>query len=328
MGEPEPAGAGVDQQARRQRLARGGEALERSDGSSSRATTVSSNSSASSDAARRSRWARRIEPADPRHDDLGEALPRRRRCPRRATGRARGGTADCRCWRARRGAPRSVRARVPPRRAAGRRRRPRRARAGRRRSTSAPLSRSGPTRSHPTPASPVRRVAQQTSPRQPGSRSRSRSASSDGSSAHWTSSTTSRQPRGPPPPRRAARANSANRSAVLVGSDLGHQLAAHPERRRAVLRALRPADTRRARVGERPHQARLADARLALDDDEPRGSERNGLGHAPQPRQARRRGRTACPASGESIGRARRATILAGCGLSLRWFRGCRSRST
>ena len=63
-----------------------------------------------------------------------------------------------------------------------------------RRSTSAPLSRSGPTWSHPAPASPVRRVAQQTTPRQAGSRSSSRNASSDGSSAHWTSSMTSRQP--------------------------------------------------------------------------------------------------------------------------------------
>ena len=115
--------------------------------------------------------------------------------------------------RARRGAPRSSGARVPPRRAAGRRRPPRRARAGRRRSTSAPLSRSGPTCSHPTPASPVRRVAQQTRPRHPASRSSSRSASNDGSSAHWTSSTTSSPPRSATTTSRRA-ANSANRSSV------------------------------------------------------------------------------------------------------------------
>ena len=70
-----------------------------------------------------------------------------------------------------------------------------------------------------------------------------------------------------------------------VRLDLGYQLAAHPERRRAVFGALRPPDPRRGGLGERPHQGRLADARLALDDDEPRGSLPAGVGRITQPRQ-------------------------------------------
>ena len=251
--------------------------------SSSRATTVSSNSSASSDAARRSRWAGGSS-LRTRAMTISARLPAA--CPvpaasRRASSRRNSGLPLLACAARRTSSRSSSRPdRGPQQVGDGGLVEPTQDAA----STSAPLSRSGPTCSHPTPASPVRRVAQQTTP----------------AASRVAQQQPQRQQRrlvGPldvvddeqaAPVRHhhvAQRAEQREPVLGLVGPDLRHSWR-HTQNGGAPSSAPCAHRTRvDGGVGQRPHQARLADARFALDDDEPRGSERAGIGHVPQPRE-------------------------------------------
>ena len=219
MGEPEPAAPGVDEQARRQRLAHGGQARgrrqveePRDDGQLELLREQRRRPTAAAG------WAGRACAPAREISDATSAAPARSPAAR-SRPRARGGTAGCRCWPR----PRPVadlaprRARAPPRPAgASRDGGPVESARTVSRSTSAPAEQVG---ARPLPARTGLAAAPRRAADHPATgriAQQRRNASSDGSSAHWTSSTTSRQPRRRPRTSRSA-PNRANRSSAWIG---------------------------------------------------------------------------------------------------------------
>ncbi len=282
VGEPEPPTPGVDQQTRGQRLARGGQAP-------GRRQLQQPRDDGELELLREQRrgpqqpLGGRVEPADPRHDDLGQALGHEPG----ARGDQAGELAEEQRVAAAgpRGLPDLRRREVAPHRGAQQ--------VGDRRLVETAQRTAVDVRA-------AEQVGSDLVP--PGTRRTAapRRAADHPATGRVPQEQPQRQERrlvGPldvvddeqaAPVRHhdvAQRAEQREAVACPVGADLRDELAPHPERRCALFRALRPPHPGRRATGQRPHQGRLADARLTLDHDEPWGSERAGLGHVAQPRE-------------------------------------------